>query len=325
LTADIVRTAYRLFLGREPESDLAVEQALSYGTVERLRAAFFVSDEFRANLNQPPPLPPAQPHLVPVAAPPIDVEWQADPADAVALLAHVKATWTRLGEERPHWSVLSADPFAPDRIRQNEAAFFASGQNDCRDLVAILRRQGLEPADLPRLFEFGCGVGRVTPFFAMTFREVTACDVSASHMALARAVVARTGATNVIFALADTEEFGMARPYDLWFSRIVLQHNPPPVIAMILRRAFALLAPGGLAVFQVPTYASGYSFSLDEHLRALNGTGQIEMHVLPQPVVFALAAEAGCEPLEVLEDLSAGPSAASNSTTFVLRKRYISR
>jgi SAM-dependent methyltransferase len=315
LTAEIVRLAYLLFLGREPESALAVDQAMTYGTVDKLRAAFFRSPEFRSHVDA------GSPSLVRVDAPPITVEWQADPQAARALLAHVKATWTRLGEERPHWSVLSAQPFTPEQIGENEAAFFASGAGDCGDLVAILRRQGLSPGDLPVLFEFGCGIGRVTAHFARLFAAVTACDVSSSHMALARQVVAASGANNVTFQLADTDDFGMTAPFDLWFTRIVLQHNSPPIIAMILRRALSLLRPGGIAVFQVPTYARGYTFRLAEYLGGLGGAGDIEMHVLPQPVVFALAREAGCEPVEVLEDMSAGPSASWSSTTFVMRKQ----
>ncbi len=322
LNPELIRTAYRLFLGREPETELAVQQALGYGTVEKLRAAFLVSEEFRAGIQgagmAQAPTPPS---LVRLDAPPIEAEWEADTATADALLAHVRATWTRLGEERPHWSVLSADAFAPERIQQTKTAFFASGQNDCRELVAILARQGIRPSDVVRLFEFGCGVGRVTPFFAKTFHEVTACDVSVSHMALARDVVWAANVKNVTFVLADTVEFGMKAPFDVWFSRIVLQHNSPPVIAMILRRAFAMQVPGGIAVFQVPTYATGYSFRLAEYMGKLTAAGGIEMHVLPQPVIFSLARDAGCEPLEVLEDMSAGPSATWNSTTFVMRKR----
>ena len=315
LTADIVRTAYQLFLGREPESELAVRQALAYSTVEQLRSAFFVSEEFRGNVAR------LGPQLVRVDAPPIEVEWQADAETARALLAHVKATWTRLGEERPHWSVLSAQPFTPELIGENEATFFASGAGDCRDLAGILRRHGVSPSEVPVMFEFGCGLGRVTAHLAKLFPKVIACDVSSSHMAMARQVVSASGARDVAFRLAETVEFGMTGPFDLWFSRIVLQHNPPPVIAMILRRALSLLTPGGHAVFQVPTYARGYTFRLADYLRELSAEGKIEMHVLPQAVVFALANEAGCEPLEVLEDLSAGPSSAWNSTTFVMRKR----
>ncbi len=313
LTPQLVRAACRLLLGREPENEVVVRQALNYGSVEALRAAFFGSSEFLS-------LGLVKPRLVPIGAAPISVQWAADPATTARLLAHVANTWTRLGEERPHWSVLSAEDFTPERIGSNEAAFFASGAGDCRDLIAILARHGLAPGDLPRLFEFGCGLGRVTAHLSRAFHDIAACDVSASHMALARRVLAEAGSTNVTFHLARTIDFGMTAPFDLWFSRIVLQHNPPPVIAMILRRALNLLAPGGLAVFQVPTYAVGYSFNVADYLAGLTGAGRIEMHVLPQPVVFAMAREAECDTLEALEDISAGPAASWNSTVFVLRK-----
>lgn len=332
LSPETIRLAYQLFVGREPENEQMVQHALTYGTVERLRTAFFRSPEFRGicqselRLAASPP-PPAQPaaalaplRRVPLDAPPLTVEWRTDEATAAALLAHVRDTWTRLGIEQPHWSVLSSDQFRPDRIEANEAAFFASGDNDVAQLLAILRRNGIDPATLPRAFEFGCGIGRVTAHLARAFRNVTVCDVSASHMAIAQDKVYDSGARNLAFHLADSDEFGMAAPFDLWFSRIVLQHNPPPIIAMILRRALSLLAPGGIAVFQVPTYAAGYSFGIAAYLAGLGGESQIEMHVLPQQVVFQLAREAGCETLEVLEDSSAGPASQWNSSTFVMRK-----
>jgi hypothetical protein len=42
------------------------------------------------------------------------------------------------------------------------------------------------------------------------------------------------------------------------------------------------------------------------------------MHLLPQPRVFDLIANAGCIPVEVFEDEWAGPGFLSN--TFVVRK-----
>lgn len=314
LTPELVRAAYLLFLGRPPESEQVVRHAMSYRTVDTLRTAFIEGAEFRGRLPAPAP------RLVPVGAPPIAVEWEADAPEAERLLDHVRRTWTKLGEERPHWSVLSSDQFEPERIAANEASFFASGAIDCADLVAVLARHGRAPADFPRLVEFGCGLGRVTAHLARRFAHVTACDVSSSHMAVARQVIAAAGLSNVDFALAGSGAFGMGAPFDLWYSRIVLQHNPPPIMAMILRRALAMLAPGGMAVFQVPTYAAGYSFRLADYLAPDAGTGEIEMHVLPQPAVFAIARDAGCAPLEVIEDLSAGPSENWCSSMFVLRK-----
>lgn len=334
LTPETIRLAYQLFVGRDPESEQMLQHALTYGTVERLRAAFFRSPEFRGicqselRVTAPPqPLPHAPasplavPARVPLDAPPLEVEWNVDEATASALLSHIRDTWTRLGIEQPHWSVLSAEQFRPGRIEANEADFFASGANDLAQLVAIMRRNGVTPESLPRVFEFGCGIGRVTAHLARAFREVTVCDVSASHMAIAQDKVYDSGARNLTFRLVDSGEFGMLAPFDLWFSRIVLQHNPPPIMAMILRRAFGLLAPGGLAVFQVPTYAVGYRFRISEYLAGLGGEGQIEMHVLPQAVVFQLTREAGCDTLEVLADSSAGPATTWNSSIFVVRKR----
>lgn len=323
LSADTVRLAYQLFLGRTPENDGVVNAALSaYPTIGALRAAFLTSPEFLGHLGRTTTVarPPPNPALVGIDAPPIDVEWETNEATATAMLAHVQATWTQLGRDRPHWSVLSANQFLPEHIAKTEAAFFDSGAGDTANLLAVLRRAGMEPGRVAQVFEFGCGLGRVTGHLAKVFSHVAVCDVSASHMDSARRRIASLGLRNVSFTLADATHFGMTGPFDLWFSRIVLQHNPPPIIAMILRRALSLLTPGGMAVFQVPTYALGYRFAIRDYLQGLDGSREIEMHVLPQPVVFRIAHEAGCEPLEVLEDMSAGPSSGWNSTTFVLRK-----
>jgi SAM-dependent methyltransferase len=186
---------------------------------------------------------------------------------------------------------------------------------------AILLRNGILPVQIRHAFEFGCGVGRVTPHLAAAFARVTACDVSASHLRLARQVIVRGKKNNATLVPAQTQEFGMTASFDLWFSRIVLQHNPPPIIAMILRRMFNLLEPGGVAVFQVPTYCRGYRFGIAEYLANLAGRAQeIEMHILPQTAVFQIAREADCYPLEVREDSATGLGAAWVSNTFVMRK-----
>ena len=217
--------------------------------------------------------------------------------------------------------MLSADAFLPENLDQNAASFFASGEHELRSLEAILARAGLRPADLPHVFEFGCGIGRVTPFLGRAFRQVTACDVSTTHLAIAREQVAAAGLGNVAFVASGIPDFGMHGPFDLWFSRIVLQHNSPPIIAQILRRAFAMLAPGGVAIFQLPTYARGYRFRVADYLAGAGKRDGIEMHVLPQAAVHGLAAQAGLETIEVLQDRMVGSPAIWTSNTLVLRKR----
>ena len=149
------------------------------------------------------------------------------------------------------------------------------------------------------------------------FRHVTGCDVSPPHLTLARMA---TGA-KVNYALVGVPDFGMTTQFDLWFSTLTLQHNPPPVITMILRRMFALLAPGGVAVFQLPTDRVGYQFDPVSYLASPQGPSPMEIHALPQAVVFALAAEAGCVPLEVREDGLVWPPTLCLSNTFIFVKR----
>ena len=59
--------------------------------------------------------------------------------------------------------------------------------------------------------------------------------------------------------------------FDCFISLIVLQHNPPPVIAFLLRTILRKLTPGGLAYFQVPTYQRGAVFKADEYLQERGG------------------------------------------------------
>ena len=103
----------------------------------------------------------------------------------------------------------------------------------------------------------------------------------------------------------------MLEPIDLWFSRIVLQHNPPPVMAAVLRRVLSRLRAGGVAVFQVPTFRPNYRFRVQDYL-ALPRNEEIEMHVLPLAAVIRLAKEADCAVLEILDDNSAGGDLTSN-------------
>ncbi len=308
-TAETIRDAYRLFLGRVP-SDSEVSHWARIPSVAELRNRFLASDEFAIKVRQLP-----IPNRIGPTAPRIRVDWRADAATEAHLLEHVRRTWIALGQEKAHWSVLSADQFLPDRIEKNREAFYRSGDGLVATLVATLARQGIAPDQLPHVVEFGCGVGRVTPHLAARFTAVTATDISHPHLEMAKAV---TKSPNVHFALTELPDFGIPDGCDLWFSYIVLQHNPPPVMALILRRAFEALRPGGMAVFQVPVYASRYAFDLADYLRRPPST-EIEMHCLPQSVVFALAAEAGCVPLEVRED-NAIPTPGWVSYLFALQR-----
>jgi SAM-dependent methyltransferase len=235
------------------------------------------------------------------------------------LWQHVGGVWSRLGSSDPYWSVLASDEHAiskmsPDRIND----FYESGRHCFDRLMGYLARHGLELAHDASIIDYGCGLGRATLWLARHCRRVIAVDVSEPHIALAEENLSSRGVTNVDFHLVrGAADLDILNGFDLFHSVIVLQHNPPPLIVEILRRVFSGMNPGGHAFFQVPTYWIGYRWDLDGYLAETAPRQEMEMHVLPQTVVFELAAQAGCVPLEVEPDSCTGlPNGISNTFLF---------
>jgi SAM-dependent methyltransferase len=315
-----VALAYRYLLGREPESDAAVRAHLGCESLEDLRHRFLRCAEFRERHAQVGPPAARLGPRVPLDVEPIAVETDPTPEELQAMVARMAAAWRWLGETEPHWSVLSNDNYRREHMGGNEQVFYDTGEYDSRLVRGVLLRCGGRLDRIETCLEYGCGVGRATWKLALLFRRLIACDISETHLELARRWLAAQGTANVVLRKIEPA----ARPlegltYDLFFSRLVLQHNPPPVIVSVLRDALAGLRPGGFAVFQVPTYVRGYSFRIREYLAGAEDP-RIEMHCLPQGAVFQLAQAAGCEVLEVRED---GDNANPNifiSNTFVLRR-----
>ncbi len=283
LTEASARLAYQFLLGRAPESEAMLHYAMSFGTVGRLREAFLNSLEFEPILHR-------RPRVVAADAPPLQVEWHAPDAALLAMLDGVRLAW-------------DAPPEAADRA--------GGGQAQAAVLRACLARNGL--ALRGAAFELGCGGGALAGELARQM-HVTACDAAPAALAAAREAGARAQLT-----LAGDLRFGMQTPFDLFVSFHALQHSPPPLAARVLDRAFALLRPGGVAVFQALTYGYGYSYALATPPPPA-GDAASDLHVLPQAAIFQLAAEAGCAVLEVFDDLSVPPAALWRSSMFVLRK-----
>jgi hypothetical protein len=75
------------------------------------------------------------------------------------------------------------------------------------------------------------------------------------------------GRTNIrLIALGDLP--AAFEPCDAFYSKIVLQHNPPPLIGYLLRTLIRSLRRGGVGVFQVPTFYAGYRFDLHSALQS---------------------------------------------------------
>ncbi len=121
--------------------------------------------------------------------------------------------------------------------------------------------------------------------------------------------------------ISKLHEIGDFRKVDVVYSIIVLQHNPPPIIGLIIQELIRALNSGGIAYFQVPTYRLEYKFSLKEYLTGEAARGEIEMHVFPQNEIFDIVSKEQCKLVEILEDGCTGLRNGERSNTFVIQKR----
>ena len=307
--------AYRAFLGREPENDDVVDLHCRASDFRSLCESFIGSNEFKilsgASAKAGGLAPP------PVLMPRLRIDTSADPDELRRLWERVRLAWESLGERRPFHSVLAEDRFLPAGLSESEKRFWETGEIEAKHLADYLSGHiGLADATV---VEFGCGVGRVAIPLAATSGRVIAYDISEPHLRLARARAAALGRSNIrTVAIGDAlpDEFEAC---DLFYSRIVLQHNPPPIIGLVLQKLIRALKPGGMGIFQVPTYGVGYSFNLREFLQSPQ-PHDMEMHCFPQADLFSLVTQAGARLVEVREDDAPGHRNLFISNNFVIRK-----
>jgi SAM-dependent methyltransferase len=313
-----VRTCYRMFLGREAESQEVIENMLaSKPTLEILRQRFLSSLEFREKAS----LPAQGPTHKPLDWPPMSVETDVSVEMLERMLRHIESNWQILGQTEPHWSVLTSSAFKADKINENMKSFLESGKQSFGYFSAAAARCGLSLPLSGVCFELGCGVGRVTLQLARAFRNVIASDVSKSHLYLAKEAAVQANISNIEFVHIDSiGKISQLPDFDSFYSVIVLQHNPPPVIKSILGSILLKLKMGGLGYFQVPTYRLNYVFNARAYLDGTSSDGKMEVHALGQPEILSLIRDADCDLLEIREDGWTGsPLFISNS--FLVIKR----
>lgn len=314
VSRDDIVWCYRRLLGREPESEGAIRAYAGVRGFRKLVGRFVDSPEFAARGLG------AGTHFSALDLPRIEVEDAATEAQLAAAIAIVKAAWSHLGEVKPHFSVITDPQYLPENLDGTIDRFWASGEGEAAAAQRVLERHGMTGLSGRVCVEYGCGVGRVTMGFARRFGQVHGYDISSGHLDLARRRADELGLANVSLHPCAEDVLADLEPCDLFYSKIVFQHNPPPIIARLIRKALAALKPGGIAIFQVPVYAAGYRFRVDEWLAAKHSLN-MQMHCLPQQRIFELIAGEGCAPLEVREDNATGAPDKYVSNTFVVRRR----
>ena len=253
------------------------------------------------------------------ASNPRQVEVTVDEATRDRLFAIVAQQWAHVGQEKPHFSVLSHPDWRPEQLNDERLqAFYETGRGELNLLRRLLAQLGLGLPSPGRCVELGCGVGRVTVHLAAEFGEVEGLDVSPGNLAECAQALAARGIGNVrLTQLQAPPDVERLAPFDLLFSRMVLQHNPPPIQHYLLRQLLARLRPGGVAVFQLVTGGPGYAYTAARHLQR-HATTDFEMHALPMPALLALLQASGCALRDVFRDTAGGFNVSSY--TFLVQK-----
>jgi SAM-dependent methyltransferase len=105
------------------------------------------------------------------------------------------------------------------------------------------------------LLDVGCGPGTITADLAGMVASVTALEVTADALELARAEIGRRGVTNVEFAVGDAHALDFPDDtFDVVHAHQVLQHLGDPVAA--LREMRRVTKPGGIVAVRDSDYAA---------------------------------------------------------------------
>jgi SAM-dependent methyltransferase len=173
-------------------------------------------------------------------------------------------------EQAPKWAEIAYEAIAPvydDFTSQNDYELWLGR------LLPHLARRGLSGR---RLLDVGCGTGK--SFLPMLERgwKVTACDISASMVELARGKAGDAAGLSV----ADMRELPAFGEFDLVWS---LDDAVNYLLSVEeLERALAgmrrNLAPGGLLMFDVNTLQSYRSFFAESEVREGAGGRQLVWH-----------------------------------------------
>jgi len=230
-------------------------------------------------------------------------------------LDRLRAAWTQLGQDDPLWAILSS----PDKRggRWDPDQFFAAGEAEIGGLDSYCAELGL-PRQRRVAVDFGCGVGRLSRALATRYAEVLGVDIAPSMLARARKLNADVDNLHFVENATDRLDFIADASVDLVYSVITLQHMPAALQLGYIGEFLRIVAPGGLAVFQI---ACGYSNDwrglgyrllpnrvlapLRRHAHASRAVA--EMHVVKESAVVDLIAGAGKRVLRALDIESAGP------------------
>lgn len=218
--------------------------------------------------------------------------------------------WQRNAEADPLWVILCNE--GRERGRWEEPAFFQTGRNEIDRVFAYMAAQGIQPARTGRFLDFGCGVGRLSRALIQRFDSGLGLDIAPRMIELATGYNA-SDPRQVEFRVNAQPDLSQvpSGSIDFVYSHLVLQHMPADLQTGFIGEFLRVLAPGGVAAFQI---ASGRRSTVREWLGSLLGARlkqaarralgrpspewaagvSMPMHVLDAAAVMALVSRGGC-------------------------------
>ena len=231
-------------------------------------------------------------------------------------MARYAADWERNAGIDPLWAVLTDI----ERVDGgwDRAEFYATGAREIGAIFDHMAAHSIAPARMGRFIDFGCGAGRLSRALAEQFESGLGIDI-------ARPMV-ETASTNnrdrpgLEFQLNTDPDLGFLDDDSIDFvcTHIVLQHMPEALQRVFIAELLRVLAPGGVAAFQIPTATlapRGWTAvvrwakamvprGLKRRIKTIIGQPQppaavrTEMHALGAEVVEGLVRQAGCRILD---------------------------
>jgi SAM-dependent methyltransferase len=185
-------------------------------------------------------------------------------------IEHLRRAWDTLGRKDPLWAVLSQPDKRHNRWDLEE--FFRTGEEEIGSLFLDLDGRSLA-VNRGRCLDFGCGVGRLAQALCGYFDQVDGIDIAKSMVARAQTLNRHGKRCRYHLNVRPDLRLFAGGTFDFVYSNIVLQHMAPEFAERYMAEFMRVLAPGGLAVFQVPSRHVG--------ARRLDASGH---HAEPRPV-----------------------------------------
>jgi SAM-dependent methyltransferase len=168
----------------------------------------------------------------------------------VSDLRTLQKSWDEAGQADPLWAILTAPGKEGGRWDLEE--FFVSGREEISAALQYVASLGL-PSLRGRALDFGCGVGRLTQALAEHFDEADGVDIAPSMVEQARELNRHGDRCRYhVNAEPDLRLFPDSS-FDFVYSNLVLQHVGPELACAYMREFVRVLAPGGVALFQLPS------------------------------------------------------------------------